>query len=63
MPLSLRSSSFCFLACLCSSGWVAAQTINQTNLTPPLYDIGEAFTLPLIVSSKMSMEQSSLHLS
>ncbi|AFS25672.1 autotransporter beta-domain protein [Chlamydia psittaci WC] len=45
MPLSLRSSSFCFLACLCSSGWVAAQTINQTNLTPPLYDIGEAFYL------------------
>ncbi|WP_139414218.1 polymorphic outer membrane protein middle domain-containing protein [Chlamydia abortus] len=45
MPLSLRSPSFCFLACLCSSGWVAAQTINQTNLTPPLYDIGEAFYL------------------
>ncbi|MEF9496532.1 MULTISPECIES: polymorphic outer membrane protein middle domain-containing protein [Chlamydia] len=45
MPLSLRSSSFCFLACLCSSGWVSAQTINQAKLTPPLYDIGEAFHL------------------
>ncbi|WP_375793524.1 autotransporter domain-containing protein [Chlamydia sp. 12-01] len=45
MPLSLRSSSFCFLACLCSSGWVSAQTINQAKLTPPLYNIGEAFHL------------------
>ncbi|AAP05028.1 polymorphic outer membrane protein middle domain-containing protein [Chlamydia caviae] len=44
MPLSLRSSSFCFLACLCSSG-VSAQTINQAKLKPPLYDIGEAFYL------------------
>ncbi|SYX08764.1 Polymorphic membrane protein F,chlamydial polymorphic outer membrane protein repeat,Autotransporter beta-domain [Chlamydia poikilotherma] len=45
MPLSLRSSSFCFLACLCSSVWVSAQTINQAKLTPPLYNIGEAFHL------------------
>ncbi|EPP35401.1 autotransporter beta-domain protein [Chlamydia ibidis] len=45
MPLSLRSSSFCFLACLCSSVWAYAQQSINNNITPPYVVDGETIKL------------------
>ncbi|WP_348663827.1 autotransporter domain-containing protein [Chlamydia vaughanii] len=46
MPLSLKSSSFCFLACLCSSGLVyAQQPLNHSKAVLPFFNVGEDFFL------------------
>lgn len=46
MLFSMRSSSFCFFACLLSSGFVCAQEpMHRKNVKFPIYDQGDSFYL------------------